>query len=229
MTPFERQKPLVLPDVPPSHLYFPEVGVTSVVLVTDNELSFEVGLFGLDGMSGAHILQGVEASPFATFVQLPGEGFAIATEGFMSAIDRFPALADPIRKFMLCFLAQVSCTAYAAGKFTIEQRLARWILMCHDRLVGNEIPLVHEFLSMMLGVRRSGVTLAIHGLEGGLAIRADRGCIVMRNRAKLEEIAGGAYGVPEAEYEKIMGQPIRRGLSGAGPGRPLGPPANIIL
>ncbi len=102
---------------------------------------------------------------------------------------------------------QVAHTALSHGSYTLEERLARWLLMCHDRLDGYDLPLVHEFLSMMLGVRRSGVTIAIQTLEGTGAIKGTRGHIVVRDRDKLEETANGSYGVPEAEYEKIIPRP----------------------
>jgi len=78
-------------------------------------------------------------------------------------------------------------------------------LMCHDRVDGDDLPLVHEFLSMMLGVRRPGVTIAVQTLEGAGVIKAKRGHIIVRDRAKLEEAAGGSYGVPEAEYRRLFG------------------------
>ena len=78
--------------------------------------------------------------------------------------------------------------------------------MCHDRLDGDDLPLVHEFLSMMLGVQRSGVTIAVQTLEATGIIKAQRGHIIVRDRAKLEEAAGGSYGVPEAEYHRLFGQ-----------------------
>lgn len=84
--------------------------------------------------------------------------------------------------------------------------MARWLLMCHDRLDGDDLPLTHEFLSVMLGVRRSGVTLAIQTLEGAKIITARRGLLSVLDRAKLEEVAGDSYGQPEAEYARLVGR-----------------------
>ncbi|MBY2944520.1 winged helix-turn-helix domain-containing protein, partial [Rhizobium leguminosarum] len=86
--------------------------------------------------------------------------------------------------------------------------LARWILMCHDRLEGNNLAITHEFLALMLGVRRSGVTNELHVLEGVHAIRSTRGNVRIVDREKLIEIAGGCYGVPEREYERLLGLPL---------------------
>jgi len=104
------------------------------------------------------------------------------------------------------FMIQIGQTALANGSHTLEQCLARWLLMCHDRVDGDDLPLVHEFLSMMLGVRRPGVTIAVQTLEATGIIKAKRGHIIVQDRARLEEVAGGSYGVPEAEYRRLFGQ-----------------------
>jgi CRP-like cAMP-binding protein len=101
---------------------------------------------------------------------------------------------------------QTSGTAFANAEHTVEARLARWLLMCHDRLDGDDIPITHEFLSMMLGVRRAGVTTATHVLEGNGLIRAKRGVITILDREKLEGLADNAYGLPEAEYARLMAE-----------------------
>jgi CRP-like cAMP-binding protein len=104
-------------------------------------------------------------------------------------------------------MIQTSHSALANGRYTIQERLARWLLMCLDRMDGDDLPLTHEFLSLMLGVRRSGVTEALHVLEGVNIVKAGRGTIRVLNRERLEEIAGGCYGLPEAEYNKLIGKP----------------------
>ena len=96
-------------------------------------------------------------------------------------------------------------TALANGRYTIQERLARWLLMRHDRLDGDDLPLTHEFLSLMLGVRRSGVTEALHVLEGVAIVKTNRGRVAVLRRDKLEEIAGACYGLPEREYRRLIG------------------------
>ena len=95
-------------------------------------------------------------------------------------------------------------TALAHGSFTIEERLARWLLMAFDRVERSDIPLVHDSIADMLSVRRAGVTHAIHALEGHGAIRATRGLIHLRDRETLVTLAAGSYGLPEREYERLM-------------------------
>ena len=97
-------------------------------------------------------------------------------------------------------------TAYANATFNIEARLARWILMTQDRTEGDDLILTHDFLAIMLGVRRPGVTTATHALEGMGSIRARRGRITVRDREKLLELAGDAYQVAEDEYERLMAE-----------------------
>ncbi len=96
-------------------------------------------------------------------------------------------------------------SALSYGRFSLDERLARWILMCHDRLRQDEIVLTHEFLSLMLGTRRAGVTTAMHILEGMGMIRSKRGVVIVLNREKLIDTAGGSYGVAEAEYARLIG------------------------
>jgi CRP-like cAMP-binding protein len=107
-------------------------------------------------------------------------------------------------RFAHTFNVQVSQTAVANGHYTINQRLARWLLMCQDRADSHEFPMTHKFLSIMLGVRRAGITDSLNSLEGKKAIRALRSRIVVLNRAVLEEIARAAYGIPEREYRRLI-------------------------
>ncbi|AIC31447.1 helix-turn-helix domain-containing protein (plasmid) [Rhizobium etli bv. mimosae str. IE4771] len=98
---------------------------------------------------------------------------------------------------------QLAHSALAAAKYSMHQRLARWLLMCHDRLAGD-VPVTHEFLAAMLGVRRSGITEHLHVLEGIHAIKSTRGNVRILDRRALIEVAGGCYGGPEAEYERLI-------------------------
>jgi len=104
------------------------------------------------------------------------------------------------------FMLQMAQTAYANATLNLEARLARWILMTQDRLQKDELPLTHEFLSMMLAVRRPGVTAATHVLEGAQMIRATRGHIKVLDRERLINLADSTYGIAEAEYERLMAE-----------------------
>jgi len=106
------------------------------------------------------------------------------------------------------FMVQMGQTALANGSFSLEQRLARWLLMCHDRVDGNDLATTHEFLSLMLGVRRAGVTVALQAFEERGLIATQRGQVTVLNRARLEAVAGDSYGAAEAEYERLIGLPV---------------------
>src|SRR5215207_9787454 len=115
----------------------------------------------------------------------------------------------PVQAFMI----QVGQTALANGCHTLEQRLARWLLMCHDRVDGDEVFTTHEFLSLMLGVRRAGVTDALKILEERGLISTKRGRVTVLDRMGLDGVAGDSYGVCEAEYARLIGLPLRRASS----------------
>jgi len=134
----------------------------------------------------------------------------VPTPALLSMVDQVPTAQDLLLRYVHCSELQLAHSALANARYTMPQRLARWLLMCHDRLRDDDLSLTHEFLSLMLGVRRSGVTNEIHVLEGAHAIKASRGNIRIVDRQKLEEIAGGSYGIPEDEYERHIGFTIRR-------------------
>jgi CRP-like cAMP-binding protein len=200
---------LVEPDEPTSHVCFLESGLGSVVASSTDDETVEVGHVGREGMAGLHILLKTNITPNKTFMQVAGSGIRVPVEQFDNTLDQEPASRDLFLRYVHSCELQLAHSALANARYNVHERLARWLLMCHDRLEGDDLPLTHEFLSLMLGVRRSGVTNEIHIIEGLHAIKATRGSIRVINRAKLEEIAGGCYGIPEREYERLVGVPIR--------------------
>jgi hypothetical protein len=106
---------------------------------------------------------------------------------------------------MHVFTVQVSYTALANAKFRVEKRLARWILMCQDRVKTDLLEITHDYIAFLLGIRRPSVTTALHILEGHKLIRSNRGTIVVINRNGLERFAAGCYGLPEREFERLFG------------------------
>jgi CRP-like cAMP-binding protein len=186
-------------------VYFPENALGSVVALTREGRRIEVGLFGRDGMSAPSLLHGADRSPLETFTQVPGPAFQIAVAPLREVIALSPSFAALLLRYVEAFNVQVSHTVVANGIYTLEERLARWLLMTHDRLDGDDLPLVQEFLAMMLAVRRAGVAEALQALQEAGVIKAARGLITIVNRARLEEIAGGSYGQPEAEYRRLVG------------------------
>ena len=198
---------LVAPHAPIDHVYFPESGIVSTVAVTEEGYRIEIGIVGREGLVGVPLALGVDRTPHESFVQLDGEALRLPANAFVALLDAQPALRLRAVRFAHVFQLQTAQTALANGAYDIPQRLARWLLMCADRLTGDEFALTHEFLAMMLGVRRPGVTAAIHVLEGAGMIRARRARITILDRAKLLEAAGGSYGVSEGEYQRLLAAP----------------------
>ena len=192
-------------QAPILHVIFPESGFVSTVADTE-EGRIEVGVIGHEGMTGTPVILGTDRTPHTSMVQGAGEALRISTPDLRAAIAARPTIFRPLGLFTQALIVQMAQTAYANATFNIEARLARWILMTQDRVGGDDFMLTHEFLSMMLGVRRAGVTTATHALEGMGSIRTRRGRIEVMDRDKLLELAGDAYQVAEDEYERLMAQ-----------------------
>ena len=141
-------------------------------------------------------------------MQTPGTGLSVPVPAFLDILDGHKAARDLFLRYVHSCEVQLAHSALANGRYNMQERLARWLLMCHDRLGGDNLPLTHEFLALMLGVRRSGVTNELHILEGIHAIKATRGNVRVVDRERLEEVAGGCYGLPEREYERLIGLTI---------------------
>lgn len=194
---------LISPHARIEHVYFPETCVLSVLAQAESVSPIEVGMIGFEGMSDQPLRYG-DTSPMRCVVQVPGMAHRLPARLFAKHLQDLPSLVDVTLRYKETLTIQFAFTALSHGSFTIEQRLARWLLMSHDRGQRETIPLVHEFMAAMLAVRRAGVTRAVHDLEGAGAIRASRGTITIRDRDKLISIAAGSYGVPEGEYERVM-------------------------
>jgi CRP-like cAMP-binding protein len=196
---------LLKANAPMEQVYFLDQGIISALADT-SQGRIEVGLIGREGMVGVPVVLGADRSPHTFLVQASGTALRIRGADLRTAMRNSASLSAPLMLYVHAFLVQTAETAYANAGFTLEARLARWVLMTDDRLEGGDLPLTHEFLSMMLGVRRPGVTAAIQMLESNGLIRASRGRITVLNRAGLEKAAGDAYGVSKAEYVSVLEQ-----------------------
>jgi CRP-like cAMP-binding protein len=186
------------------YAYFPTSGICSVIAEGADGVQIETGLIGREGFVGISIILFVDSAPSQVMVQAEGRALRISRAKLLNAIRKSPSLSATLLRFAHTFTVQIAQTALSNGHFTIHQRLARWLLMCQDRVDSHEFPMTHKFLAIMLAVRRAGITDALNYLEGKKAIRAMRGRIVILNRAALEEMAGGSYGVPEQEYKRLL-------------------------
>jgi CRP-like cAMP-binding protein len=206
-----RSTVLIEPNEPIEHVYFLESGVSSVVSINSESRRVEVCISGSEGLIGPSVVLGVNRTPHQSFMQVEGSGYRIVSAHLARAIESSPSLRHLLLRYIHVVKIQIAATAMSNGDNVLGERLARWLLMCHDRVDGDELQLTHEFLSLMLAVRRAGVTDAIHLLEGTGIIKARRAHITILDRERLEETAGDSYGVPEAEYERLI--PSRSSLS----------------
>ncbi|MBN9553770.1 MAG: Crp/Fnr family transcriptional regulator [Alphaproteobacteria bacterium] len=197
-----------VPNKPITHVYFVETGVVSVVAVNAEDHRIEVGVIGKEGMTGTPLVFGDDRAQHSAYMQIGGSGKRIAAPAFVAAIGQSPSLRALVLKSAQAFMIQTAHTALANGRAKLEERLARWLLMAHDRLDSDAVPLTHEFLAVMLGVRRAGVTVALHSFERRGLIAARRGQLTLINRTGIEEVAGSFYGIPETERKRLMGETL---------------------
>jgi CRP-like cAMP-binding protein len=199
-------KLLDAPDRPIDHLYFPENGLVSVVAVNAEDHRIEVGVIGYEGVTGVPVIMGDSRAQHSTCMQIAGNGHRIAADAFTAALQASQRLHALALKSAQGFMIQTSYTALANGRANLEQRLARWLLMAHDRGTTDEVPLTHEFLAVMLGVRRAGVTVAIRRFEEQRLVTTKRGRLTVTDRVGIQAIAGSFYGAPEAELTRLLGE-----------------------
>jgi CRP-like cAMP-binding protein len=186
-------------------VYFLESGLASMVASGGTTHAIEIGLIGNDGMTGLPVLLAADRSPHETFIQSPGAGWRIAVADLRAAMEESADLRDRLLRFAYTLTVQMGYTALANGRYKLEERLARWLLMAQDRADGDDVILTHEFLAMMLGTRRPGITTAISLLEKAKIISSSRGKVTVLDRHALEETANGSYGGAEAEYARLFG------------------------
>lgn len=186
------------------HIYFIDRGIGSVLAHGAHRGDVEVGLIGREGMSGLAVVMGTDRSPNDTFMQVAGEGRRINADMFVEILNASPTLRAPLLLYAQAFSIQTAQTALANGRSKLEERLARWLLMAHDRLETDELPLTHELLALLLGVRRPGVTIALNILEKNGLITVGRGAVTLHDRKGLEEASNGAYGAAELEMRRLL-------------------------
>jgi|SRR5262245_26245279 len=199
---------LELPDHKIASVYFVDAGLASVVTFgASGRRQAEVAVIGREGMTGVALVLGVDRSPHETVVQIEGHGRCIGASVLLGLLQKSHSLSLCLMRYAHVLAVQAGQMALANAHGKLEERLARWLLMAHDRLDGDELHLTHELLSFILGVRRSGVTTALHELEKLALISTARGCVTVLNRRGLEDSANGLYGVPEAEFERLFPEP----------------------
>jgi CRP-like cAMP-binding protein len=174
-------------------VYFIESGFASVVANGSSKPSIEVGIIGREGMTGLAVVMGHDRAQHDTYIQVAGHGLRISAAKLREADERSMILHRAMLRYAHAFLLQTTTTALANGRSKIEERAARWLLMADDRIDGEDLPLTHEFLGLMLGTHRPGVTIALQALEKAGLITTRRSHITIIDRKGLEKSSNGTY------------------------------------
>lgn len=177
------------------YTYFLNDGMISLVALSRDGRSVEVGIVGREGMIGMSLIAGLRQGTFRSIVQMEGTGVRMRADVFQDLLQSMPVLRRELSRFALVHGMQTAQLAACNRLHEVEQRLARWLLMCQDRFDCQLLPLTHEFLAQMLGTGRPSVTLAAGALESAGLIENLRGTVKILNRKSLEEAACECYGV----------------------------------
>lgn len=189
---------------PIAHLYFVESGVISIVSIMRDRSAIETATIGCEGIIGLPVYLGVDAVPEQAFVQVSGEALRIPTAQFRALAPRMPALQQLLDRFAVCLFTLAAQCSGCNRAHTMEQRCARWLLMVHDRMPGDEFDLTQDFLSQMLGVRRATVSETASQLQQAGFISYSRGRILIVDRPGLERVVCECYGIITSTFARIL-------------------------
>jgi CRP-like cAMP-binding protein len=203
LSPVTLEQERTLLDGQAKYAYFLEQGMASVVIGLNNGNTVEVGVIGVDGVVGLPILFGTDGAPGRTFIQIKASGYRIKADALKKEFERPGELRRLLHKYMHGFLVQTAQTAACNRQHNIEERLARWLLTCRDRMDSDRLLLTHDFLGQMLGAPRTTVTLAAGLLHRAGLIDYSRGVVTIQNRAELENAACECYRTVRDEFKRL--------------------------
>lgn len=205
---------LCIAEQPIEAVFFMESGMASMVTQLEDGVQAEVGIIGCEGMVGTPLVHGIDTSFTDGFVQIAGEALRMTASVFRQELITNPPLRTLLLRYGEAYQAQISQTAACNGRHDLEQRLARWLLMAHDRVENDEIPLTQTFLAMMLGVHRPSITITAGILQRAGLIRYANGLITILDRPSLEASSCECYAAVRQRFERLLGQSTRAGMYG---------------
>lgn len=202
---FDYKKSLYEASRPIEDVYFPVDGVASLVITTSDGRGAEVGTIGNEGLVGLPICLGDRDAPSAVYVQVPGTALRMDAGLFRGELERNPPLNLVMLRYAHAFFNQVAQSAACAHLHRVEQRCCRWLLMTRDRMPSGDFLLTHEFLGMMLGVRRTTVTDVMGALQKAGLVRYRRGHVTILDQAALRYRACECYDISRLEFDRLLG------------------------
>ena len=199
-----KNEPIDRLDQPIEYMHFVNRGLISFVKTMLNGRSVEIGVVGIEGVSNPYVLFGINKAVLETMVQIPGTTFRIRRDKLMDIIAQDDALEEAFEKYVHFSVAAIAQTAACNRLHYLEERCCRWLLIAHDSARSDTFPLTHEFLAMMLGVQRAGVSITASALQKAGLIQYRHGQITIINRSGLEDAACECYRVMGMEYDKLF-------------------------
>lgn len=184
-------------------VYFLEEGICSHVVTMETGNTIEVGITGREGFVGLPAILGTDHSPYRSYIQIPGRGFSVEATILREQAESSTELRLCLQRSIQGLLVQTALTAACNRVHDLPERLARWLMMCHSRIQTNHIPITHEFLALMLGTRRSSVTVAAGMLHKAGLIEYSRGHVTIQNCEKLRDAACECFRIVDEEYVRL--------------------------
>lgn len=186
------------------HVYFPDTGFISLLATVDGHQPLEMGLIGSEGMLGVTLILGVNAAPLRGVVQGPGVALRMTARKFLLELRGNATVLRALNRYLYVLMAQLSQTVICTRFHEVDARLARWLLMTHDRAHADHFHLTHQFLADMIGVQRSAVTIAAGALQQRRLIRYARGEINILDRKGLEDASCECYRAVIDDYTQLF-------------------------
>lgn len=194
---------LARPDEKIEYAYFPHCATISVVALMTDGSEIEVGVIGNEGVFGLPLVLGTQSVPLQAVVQIADGATRIKADVFIEEVTRCGRLNKILLQYAQAFFIQTAQTAACNRLHHLDERLARWLLMCQDRINSDRLQSTHEFISVMLGVRRAGVSEAAHRLQAEGLINYSRGSIKILDRQGLEAVSCECYAVVKREFDRL--------------------------